>query len=176
MSKIKVAPIKRLMIPCRELCGAYLLARLLHHVYHLDRGTIVLHWLDGNPRRFKTYVGNRISTIMELIPPEKWNHVSGMENQADCASRGLFPSELLQHPLWWNGPLLLKLSPTDWPKQSPLPLCNLPEEEREATHFVVAISSSPVVPFDQYSSFNRLKRVSAWIIRFIHNCRNGSED
>ena len=31
MSKTKVAPIKRLTIPCLELCGAYILAQLLHH-------------------------------------------------------------------------------------------------------------------------------------------------
>lgn len=31
-SKSRVAPIKRLTIPCLELCGAYLLADLLHHV------------------------------------------------------------------------------------------------------------------------------------------------
>ena len=31
-------------------------------------GLIVLNWLVGNPRRFKTYVGNRVSAIIDLIP------------------------------------------------------------------------------------------------------------
>lgn len=30
-----------------------------------------------------------------------------MNNPADCASRGLFPSQLISHPLWWNGPSFL---------------------------------------------------------------------
>ena len=92
----------------------------LFHVCAWTDSTIVLNWLDGSPRRFKTFVGNRVSTIMELIPPEKWNHISGLDNPADCASRGLLPSELLQHQLWWDGPLRLKQSPANWHQQIPL--------------------------------------------------------
>ena len=114
-SKTKVAPIKRLTIPRLELCGAHLLARILRHVQQVFRipvndiyawtdSMVVLSWLTGNPRRFKPYVGNRVSHIIESIPPDRWNHVSGTENPADCASRGLYPSELLEHRLWWDGP------------------------------------------------------------------------
>ena len=79
-SKTKVAPIKKLTIPRLELCGAYLLAQLLIHtqnvfnihlssVYAWMDSTIVLSWLVGNPRRFKTYVDNQVSYIVDLIAP-----------------------------------------------------------------------------------------------------------
>ena len=75
---------------------------------------IVLSLLSGSRRRFKTYVGNRISHIV-LIPPSRWNHASGVDNPADSASRGLSPSELLDQQLWRDGPAWLKSPPSDWP-------------------------------------------------------------
>ena len=47
-------------------------------------------------------IGSQI--IMEHVFPERWNHVGGMKNPADCAPRSLFPSELLEHDLWWSDP------------------------------------------------------------------------
>ena len=178
-SKTKVAPIKRLTIPHLKLCGPRLLAQLLHHVSQVlkiplsrvhawTESTIVLNWFDGSPRRFKTFVGNRVSTIVELIPPDKWKHVSGLDNPADCASIGVYPSELLQHELWWNGPLWLKGSPADWPLQSSLPPNDLPEEEKEISLLVSVTQRSPVIPFDRYSHYNSLKRITAWIFRFVN--------
>ena len=70
-AKIKIALLKRLIIPLLELCGAQLLADLLTNVRkalsidlnHVYACTIVLHWLDGSPR-----------------------HVPTETNPADCAS------------------------------------------------------------------------------------------
>ena len=83
-----------LTVPHLELCGAYLLAHLLHHVkqvfdlfftqvyYAWTDSTIILSWLIGNPRCFNTYVANRVSHIVELIAPDRWNHICGTDNPA----------------------------------------------------------------------------------------------
>jgi len=113
VSKTKVAPIKRLSIPRLELCGAQVLVKLLCHVKKtLDKpttaafawtdSTVVLSWLSGNPRRFETIIGNRIFHILDRFLSERWMHVPGVQNPANCASRGLLPLELKDYQLWWN--------------------------------------------------------------------------
>ena len=182
ISKTRVAPIKRQTIPRLELCEALLLSQLLHHckevlnvpmedVYAWTDATIVLNWIQGNPRRFKTYVGNRVSQIMDLVPPEHWRHVSGAENPADCASRGLFPSDILAHHLWWNGPDWLKGNPNQWPSQF-IPEIDSHSEDLELCSFVscTTIDIEPLISLDKFSNFSSYKRIIAWVIRFSNNC------
>ena len=181
MSKTRVAPLKRMTIPRLELCGAYLLSQILSRVkevlnlpnceiYAWTDSMVVLGWLTGDPRRFKPYVGNRVTRIVENIPSNSWRHVSGSDNPADCASRGLFPSELVQHHLWWDGPHWLHFSPTRWPQCSP-------SHQIDDTVEEICLVSTPQPPdlidMKQYSSFTRLKRVTAWVFRFVNNCRSG---
>ena len=183
-AKTRVSPIKRLTIPRLELCGAYLLTQLLHHVKEVYRmplsnvfawtdSTIVLNWLTGTSRRFKTYVGNRVSYIVDCIPPNHWRHVNSTENPADCASRGLFPSELVSNELWWKGPKWLYLETSRWPGREEIPRVEVSEEEREISLLTTCELVLPVIPVDRYSTFPQLQRVTAWIYRFINNCCGG---
>ena len=75
--------------------------------------TAVQNWLRGNPRHSKCFVRNRVAELMEIVPPDRWQHVPGITNPADCASTGL--SESVQHHAWLNGLLSLHKSPTNWP-------------------------------------------------------------
>lgn len=73
-------------------------------MYFWSDATIVLHWLNGDPNRLKTFVANRVSKILKLTSPKQWRHVGTHDNPADCATRGLSPIELANFSLWWKGP------------------------------------------------------------------------
>lgn len=98
--------------------------------------------------------------------------MKGLENPADSASRGLLPSELIHHELWWNGPQWLHSPPSEWPKQSASVRSEPSDEERKVSLHTTVRHKTPIIPYDYFSSFARLKRVTAWVLRFIHNCQN----
>ena len=112
-----------------------------------------------------------MSEILELAPPTYWQHVSEKDNQADCASRGLFPSVLAQNPSWWKGPGWLCTPQSKWPSTLELTEKPVPEEEREIAPEMSMLSLTIDLPIlEQISSFNKLRRVTAWILQFINNC------
>ena len=87
-------------------------------------------------------MGNRESHILQSISPDHWNHVRSSVNPADCASRGLFPSELSEHQLCLNGPEWLRLLTDQWSAQASLPPAEMPTEEEKGVCLHVTVDNN----------------------------------
>ena len=172
-SKTKLSPIKQISIPRLELCAAHLLARLVASITptyaHLNPryilwsdSEIVLAWLHSTPKKWSSFVGNRITHIHELCPKHNWYHIDSKNNPADIASRGLLPDELIENQLWWHGPSFLQT-------EYSLPLRNLKtthEEERSTKVCTLVNSYSYWVDiYSKFSSYNILIKTMAYILR-----------
>ena len=120
MAKARVTPIASMTIPRLELMAAVVAARLsvildrelhvereIHHHFWTD-SRVVLGYLRNDARRFKIFVANRIQEIHDVSSPSQWRHVSGRDNPADLASRGMKSEDLVKSSLWFYGPSFLQ--------------------------------------------------------------------
>ncbi|XP_055315885.1 uncharacterized protein LOC129575819, partial [Sitodiplosis mosellana] len=116
-AKTKNAPMIEQTIPKLELCATVLLVKLVKSVrkamsMNIEKtvlysdSKVALAWIGSDPLRYKKFVASRIKEVNKLKDAQ-WCHIPGAINPADCASRGIFGDELVDHPLWWHGPHFL---------------------------------------------------------------------
>ncbi|XP_058840886.1 uncharacterized protein LOC131696359 [Topomyia yanbarensis] len=185
-SKSKVAPLStRQTIARLELCAAHLSTQLYKKlnatlklpatVHFWTDSTTVLQWLRGNPSRWKTFVANRVSQIQLSTDLNRWKHVPGVDNPADDISRGLSPTDILNCTRWWTGTPWLSRSPDFWPNPT-LPAAETPEVSAEGRKIPLVSMTTTQLSFctdlfARYSNFSKLRRVTAFIQRYLHVLR-----
>ncbi|XP_052820244.1 uncharacterized protein LOC128246076 [Mya arenaria] len=158
----------------------------------------VVFWVRNQSRVFKTFVANRVGEIQKRTTPSQWRHIPGKQNPSDLLSRGLNITKLIEDKTWWEGPEFLKENEPEWPQTS-VPESKERQEMKksanekndEKTFNVNAKDSFTMKDIEtrsakqpnvwrldptRYSSWKRLKRVNAWVMRFIQNCLLNSED
>lgn len=189
-AKTKVAPISKITVPRLELNAAVLLSKLLavvskalgkvneipiESVHAWTDSTVVLAWLNGDSDKYQNYVSNRLIEIKKHVKPGQWKHVSSGDNPADCASRGMYPSDLINHTLWWNGPDWLQLEKENWPMQTEIQSTELEMKKIKGLSVNQATMIESPEFIYKYSSYTKLVRVMAYALRFLHNSFNKSK-
>ena len=192
-AKTRVAPKKPLSIPKLEL-QAVLSARLSlvvikEHDYIIDStyfctdSSTVFQWIRGVSKRHPAFIANRIGEILDSIDLCQWNHCPGLLNPADHSSRGLPVTSIKSGSSWLNGPAVLPLPEEKWPKgnstlEPPKQTVDGPQAQETTVTWIGAVKDTKNECFSpaKYSSLTKFLRVTAYLTRFIYNCRHSKSE
>ena len=177
-AKSRVAPLKSLTIPRLELQAAVLAVRLCRSVLEESRlqflkiiffsdSHIVLSWIRNQPREFKPFVSARVAEIQSKSKPDQWRHVPGEQNVAGDVSRGIPALQLTDR--WKYGPEFLTLPEEEWPNELLTTVSEkVDQSERRKVQPVFQVTHSvDVIACEKFSSWRRLIRITAYVLRYI---------
>ena len=174
-AKVRVAPLKQATIPRLELMAALLASRLAKTITDefTEKPTvtiwtdsqIVLHWIKSESLSLKAFVGVRVAENQSTWDAPHWKFVPRLMNPADDLSRGLEVEKMTGR--WMNGPEFLKKSKDKWPEQ-PSEHVQLDDTEyKKPKTICTVVKTSPVIDSSSFSNWQRLLRVTAYVLRFI---------
>ena len=166
------------LIKMNELIGRDLNGRIeINSVTFWTDSAIVLRYILNESRRFVTFVANRVAVIRDGYSPSQWLHVRSEDNPEDYASRGLKASETGKLEIWKRGLNFLWKDSDEWPQQ-PIELnIQLSEQDEGVKREKITVSASAIeenfwnVLFGRYSTWEKLRRLVAWLVRALHAFR-----
>ena len=148
----------------------------LGNVFHWTDSSTVLQWLASADKQ-SVFVANCVAAILETTTIDQWFHVSIADNPADAGTRGLAATYLANCCLD-KGPKILRTF--DWPfEPEPSALYTIKPTETCTTdnlqsNPLAAVSppNSPVLVWSKYSSYLKLHRFVAYILRLLPRYRH----
>ncbi|CAJ0595435.1 unnamed protein product [Cylicocyclus nassatus] len=194
-AKSKVAPIGTTQtIPKLELLAIFIGMNLLEYIVtksglKFDKinlfsdSTIALAWIHSK-KRLPSLVTNLTQKIqltrerLEQYRHVQIYHVPTEENVADHATRGLSQAEASDH-VWFKGPRWLNEREQHWPVRQVEQLSQAEEEDSLAiiatmvTPFTTLTRQPRIWPTEAVSSYDKLKRIVAYSLRFVRKISKG---
>ena len=162
-----------------RLCNFVLQALHTLNIYiHLwSDSQIALHWITGK-KGTNAFVSHRVAEIHNLSGRDCWRYCPTQDNPADLLTRGITSSQLKMSIQWKHGPPWLTSSDS-WPTWQFPPDVELQALAVVATTFTPSTgtqtpsttSIDTLITISHYSSLTRLLRVTAYLYRFINNCK-----
>lgn len=178
-SKARVAPLKYLSIPRKELHGAILGTRLATSIENAQRfkidkrvfwtdSTTVVSWLNSDHRKYSQFVAHRVGEILENSDVNEWRCIPTKENVADEATKWTKIPNFDSSNRWFNGPEFLCRSEDQWPVKKSITIDV--EEEMKINHLHSSLLIPPIIDPERFSSYKRMVRSLAYAIKFINLC------
>ncbi|KFD68223.1 hypothetical protein M514_19705 [Trichuris suis] len=189
MARARVAPIRQMTTPRLELQAAVIAVTLassitkgsslcIGDVTFWTDSSVVLHWLNGDGRRYSQFVENRASEILNASVADQWRFVPSKENPADDLSRGLTVTSLHCDHRWFKGPKFFHRHRSDWPTFE-LPFKGIKKQYLEELVVTRALqlkrsdgnNDAIVDAISRVSELHRLLRIIRLVQRFVNLCR-----
>ena len=119
-------------------------------------------------------MGVCVGKIQSTWDPKKWRFVPTNLNPADDLSRGISLEDI--DGRWKNGPQFLKGPKEEWPIKS-VSQSTEDDPEKKKTKIMAPLSNQrPLIDPLHYSSWQKLTRVTAYVLRFVHNIKSSHSD
>ncbi|GFU46966.1 integrase catalytic domain-containing protein [Nephila pilipes] len=162
----------RCIASCYDPLGLFSPFTIIVKISFQDTWILGIKWDELLPTNLSTMW---TTEILQYTSPAQWRYCPGTKNPTDHLSRGILPSKLSNLKNWWYGPDWLTQEPSLWPTEDLSSYEQLKtdnEARKPLTQSLYVETTNPVIDITHYSSYTKLLRVTAWILHFLHNCRN----
>lgn len=178
-SKTRVAPLRMTSIPRLELMAALIGSRFANNIiqnhtiviskkYFWSDSKTVISWLTNSNRKYHQFVSLRISEILDTTDLQEWQWIPGKQNVADEATKWARKPDISLNSRWFKGPDFLLTPEHEWPvyKTSFEPI-----DAEEVEYVQVHDTTETVIDINRFSSWKRLLRTTAYMLRFCDAVR-----
>ncbi|XP_067643662.1 uncharacterized protein [Eurosta solidaginis] len=133
----------------------------------------VISWIRPINRNFKQFVACRISEILSITTVNQWRWIPSSLNVADEATRARTKFEYILLSRWLQGPSFLYKDKELWPQKEPQLTSEHCISEEITKRVMLSSKGEYLINFSKFSSYSKVIRIFAWILRFVHNTKSG---